>query len=103
MENKFESLKIILIVLLWTVSFYLLGWVCGWMIGKKNHNTADTKIKTPSIIDNIKPKLDSIEYNIIIKDSVIYNLKEEMKNEVDKIQYITDSASVNEFYKLVSE
>lgn len=103
MEDKFDFFKIVLIVLVWTISFYLLGWVCGWIIGKKNHNIPDIKIETPSIIDSIKPKLDSIEYNIIIKDSIIYNIKEEMKNEVDKIQHITDSASVNEFYKLVSE
>ncbi len=103
MENKYEGLKIILILIIWTGMTYLLGWVCGWIIGKKNHTNTDFNKSEITIIDSLKPKLDSIEYNIIKKDSVIYNIKEEMKNEIKENEQLTDTAAVNQFYKLVSE
>lgn len=45
--------------------------------------------------------LDSIEYNIIKKDSVIYNLKTEMQDEIKKSYILNDSASVKLFESLV--
>ena len=107
MENKikvlFKRFYEIILVFIWTAMFYLLGWACGWFIGKKNHPVTDFNIPEHTVIDSIKPKLDSIEYNIIKKDSVIYNIKEEMKNEIGQSEQLTDTATVNEFYKLVSE
>ena len=49
-----------------------------------------------------KVVLDSIEYNIIKKDSVIYKIKQEMKDEVTKSFGLNDSAAVELFKKLVS-
>lgn len=49
-----------------------------------------------------KVVLDSIEYNIIKKDSVIYNFKQEMKDEVTKSFELSDSAAVQLFRELAS-
>lgn len=107
MENKikllFKKLFILLIVFIWTLMFYVLGWVCGWMIGKKNHSNKDTIFPKTNVVDSLKPTLDSIQYNIIVKDSIIYNIEEEMKNEIKKVQHLDDSTAIIEFYKLVSE
>lgn len=47
--------------------------------------------------------IDSIEYNIIKRDTIIYNIKNIQKNEIEKANTITDSAAVELFKKLVSE
>ena len=50
-----------------------------------------------------KVTLDSIEYNIIKKDSIIYDIKQEMKNEVTKVLELDDSSAVKLFEQLCAE
>ena len=45
----------------------------------------------------------SIEYNIIKKDSIIYNIKENVKEEINFAINADDSTTVMLFQKLVSE
>lgn len=47
-----------------------------------------------------KTTLDSIDYNIIKKDSFIYNIKQEMKDEVTKSYDMDDSAAFELFKEL---
>ena len=69
--EKNNYIKIIVLGVIWAIMFYLSGWVCGWMIGKKNHTPTDKiNVKLP-IIDSTKQKLDSIEYNIIDSELLI--------------------------------
>lgn len=101
--EKDNLIKIIILCVIWAVMFYVSGWFCGWMIGKKNHpSTNQINLEHP-IIDSTKQKLDSIEYNIIYKDTIIYRIKEEMINDIKQVQTLDDSSAVIEFKKLVSE
>lgn len=47
--------------------------------------------------------LDSIEYNIIYRDSIVYQLKQKMQYEKDKILDMSNDDAVKLFYELVSE
>lgn len=47
--------------------------------------------------------LDSIEYKIIEKDTVINKLKYEMDNEKNKVYTLNDSATIILFYQLCTE
>lgn len=101
--EKDNLIKIIILCVIWAVMFYMSGWFCGWMIGKKNHPSTNKINLEHPIIDSAKQKLDSIEYNIIYKDTVIYRIKEEMINDIKQVQTLDDSSAVIEFKKLVSE
>lgn len=101
--EKNDFIKIVVLCVIWTIMFYLSGWVCGWMIGKKNHPASDQINVEFPIIDSTKQKLDSIKYNIIYKDTIIYRIKEEMINDIKQVQILDDSSAIIEFKKLVSE
>ena len=47
--------------------------------------------------------LDSIEYHINKKDTIIYNYKQQMNYEITKSIELNDSAAVQLFYQLVAE
>ena len=47
--------------------------------------------------------LDSIEYNITIKDSVITHIRHEYEDSIIKVINFNDSTTVDLFKKLVSE
>lgn len=47
--------------------------------------------------------IDSIEYNIIHKDTIIYNIKKVQKYEIEKAKNISDSDAVKLFKQLVTE
>ena len=58
------------------------------------------KVLNPVVINDTTYNhtiLDSIQYNIIKKDSIIYNLKIQMKNEIDKSKTLDDTTTVNLF------
>lgn len=103
MENKLEITKIMLILFIWTIVFYLLGCLCGWIFSKNNNSITYQPIVPSTIIDSTKHKLDSIKYNIIYRDTIIYRIKEEMINEVNEVKHLNDSSSIIEFKKLVTE
>ena len=48
-----------------------------------------------------KEIIDSIEYNIIYRDSIIYKLKTEYVKDVEVIKNMPDSCAVNLFKELV--
>lgn len=67
---------------------------------KDRAETIENIVKPDTTYDKVV--LDSIEYNIIKKDSVIYNFKQEMKDEVTKSFELSDSAAVKLFRELAS-
>lgn len=58
-------------------------------------------INTDTMINTLL--IDSIEYNIIRKDTIIYNIKTIQKNEIEKAKNISDSDAVKLFKRLVTE
>lgn len=54
------------------------------------------------IDSNVVEKVDSIEYNIKIKDSIIYELKKKYINEIEIIKANNDIDALNQFKELVS-
>ena len=57
--------------------------------------------KCDTIINRVR--IDSIEYFIISKDSIINNIKIETKNEIENANALSDTASVELFKQLVSK
>lgn len=57
--------------------------------------------KCDTIINRVR--IDSIEYYIRSKDSIINNIKFETKNEIENANTLSDTASVELFKRLVSE
>ena len=47
--------------------------------------------------------LDRIKYRLIEKDSIIYNIKEDLKDDIQEAINANDSNVVKQFYELVSE
>lgn len=80
----------------------IIGYIIGFLIGYISNRIED------KIDENIKPidtsynriVLDSIEYNIRKKDTTIYNIKKEMKDEIEKAITATDSDAVRQFKEL---
>lgn len=67
---------------------------------KNNHNTNDN-IQIDTILQ-IKEK-DSIVYNLVKQDSIIYLIRKEMKYEIQQTINNTDSIVIEQFKELVSE
>lgn len=74
-----------------------IGYMCG-------NTVAIKKQESFHIVDTTYNKvvLDSIEYNIIKRDSVIYEIQKKMKYEIEKSFLINDSSAVELFKKLAS-
>lgn len=96
MEKNNIIINIIAIVLLSVVIFSI-----GYFLGK-NKIINNNDIQQPDTTYN-RIILDSIEYNIIKKDSIIYKIKEDAKQEIDYAINANDSVTVMLFQKLVSE
>lgn len=78
----------------------LVTFIAGYVVGNKQNQIIDNKdVVLPDTIYN-KVTLDSIEYNIIKKDSTIYKLKEEVKDEIEKALNADDSIAVEQFKSL---
>ena len=78
----------------------LIAFIAGYIVGDKQNQIIDNKdIVLPDTTYN-KVTLDSIEYNIIKKDSTIYKLKEEVKDEIEKALNADDSIAVEQFKSL---
>lgn len=78
----------------------LVAFIAGYVVGDKQNQIIDNKdVVLPDTIYN-KVTLDSIEYNIIKKDSTIYKLKEEVKDEIEKALNADDSIAVEQFKSL---
>lgn len=78
----------------------LVAFIAGYVVGDKQNQIIDNKyVVLPDTTYN-KATLDSIEYNIIKKDSTIYKLKEEVKDEIEKALNVDDSIAVEQFKSL---
>lgn len=78
----------------------LVAFIAGYVVGDKQNQIIDNKdVVLPDTTYN-KVALDSIEYNIIKKDSTIYKLKEEVKDEIEKALNVDDSIAVEQFKSL---
>lgn len=89
--------KILLIVIL------ILG-IIIFIIGKRNTNEQyDNIIHHDTIYQKNLIILDSIEYNIKVKDSVITVLKEQMEYEITEAVNANNNDIVEQFKQLVSE
>ena len=69
------------------------------IVYKQNKTTNNENIVLTDTTYN-KVTLDSIKYNIIKKDSTIYKLKEEVKDEIEKALNADDSIAVEQFKSL---
>ena len=72
-----------------------------WIINDRNYNPNKTNIENCDTTYNIIT-LDSIRYNIKIKDSVIIKLKKELVYEMEKAINADDSTAVIQFKELAS-
>ena len=78
----------------------LVAFIAGYVVGDKQNQIIDNKdVVLPDTTYN-KVTLDSIEYNIIKKDSTIYKLKEEVKDEIEKALNADYSIAVEQFKSL---
>lgn len=68
---------------------------------KKNNHIKENHIQIDTILQ-IKEK-DSIVYNLVKQDSIIYLIRKEMKYEIQQTINNTDSIVIEQFKELVSE
>lgn len=91
-----EKINKICIILVASIVVFSFGVVIGHRMTQKSVNPQEI------LIDTVYNKiiLDSIKYDIIKKDSVIYNIKQEMKDEVAESFNLDVSATVELFKSL---
>ena len=78
----------------------LIAFIAGYIVGDKQNQIIDNKdVVLPDTAYN-KVTLDSIEYNIIKKDSTIYKLKKEVRYEIEKALNANDSVAIEQFKSL---
>lgn len=97
MEKNNNMLNIIAVIII-AIIFFIIGYV----VKQKEINNDKYIINKPDTAYN-KIVIDSLEYNIIKKDSIIYNIKENVKEEINFAINADDSTTVMLFQKLVSE
>lgn len=90
--------------LLYAIICFIIGCIIGGVIAYSLHiqNNKYDNIVVPDTTYN-KVVLDSIELRIIKKDSIIYNIKNKMKDEVTKVFELDDSSAVKLFKQLCAE
>lgn len=101
--QKNNKLHFILNIIIWCLICYLLGIETGLLINDKPKEQININTDVNKKQDSIKQVLDSIEYNIIYKDSIIYRLKEQMYEEIKQADNDNDTIVINKFFELVSE
>lgn len=94
--EKFNKILLLLIIILIVFS---VGYTIGYKKAKSNIN--DNIVIQDTTYNHII--LDSIKYRLIEKDSVIYNIKEDLKDDIQEAINANDSNVVKQFYELVSE
>lgn len=97
MEKNNTMLNIIAVIII-AIIFFIIGYV----VKQKEINNDKYIINKLDTVYN-KIVIDSLEYNIIKKDSIIYNIKENVKEEINFAINADDSTTVMLFQKLVSE
>lgn len=94
--EKFNKILLLLIIILIVFS---VGYTIGYRKAKNNIN--DNIVIQDTTYNHII--LDSIKYRLIEKDSIIYNIKEDLKDDIQEAINANDSNVVKQFYELVSE
>lgn len=94
--EKFNKILLLLIIILIVFS---VGYTIGYRKAKSNIN--DNIVIQDTTYNHII--LDSIKYHLIEKDSIIYNIKEDLKDDIQEAINANDSNVVKQFYELVSE
>lgn len=80
----------------------VVTFISGLFIGLNYNNIKESKqYYEIDTIYNIIVK-DSVEHNINKKDSVIYNLKQQMQYDIDKSKNINNDDAIKLFYQLTS-
>lgn len=97
MEKNNNMLNIIAVIII-AIIFFIIGYV----VKRKEINNDKYIVNKLDTVYN-KIVIDSLEYNIIKKDSIIYNIKENVKEEINFAINADDSTTVMLFQKLVSE
>lgn len=92
MEKLNKILIVIFLLILFGVMFYSWNKINSAKQNKDNIEIIDTTYN--------KVVLDSIEYRIRIKDSVIVELKKQVKYEIEQAVNANDSDAVKQFYEL---
>lgn len=94
--EKFNKILLLLIIILIVFS---VGYTIGYRKAKSNIN--DNIVIQDTTYNYII--LDSIKHRLIEKDSIIYNIKEDLKDDIQETINANDSNVVKQFYELVSE
>ena len=101
MEIKKPILTISIIYLIFIIAFSII-YCIDYTKLKKKYNKALIELEYYHNIDTTAiHKIDSIEYNIRQKDSIIYNIKTEFINEIEIIKANNDIDAVAQFKELV--
>lgn len=98
MDKKIDIIFGVVIVSI-CIGMFFYGYHRGLVRGRTESIETITK---PDTAYN-KIVLDSIELRIIKKDSIIYNIKNKMKDEVTKVLELDDSSAVKLFEQLCAE
>lgn len=94
MENFNKILLLIIILIVFSV-----GYTIGYKKAKSNIN--DNIVIQDTTYNYII--LDSIKHRLIEKDSIIYNIKEDLKDDIQEAINANNNNVVKQFYELVSE
>ncbi len=81
------------------IVFGIICFIVGFYTSNKNNKIDDNKITITDTIYN-KVILDSIKYNIKIKDSIIVQLKNKIQYEVEQAINANDSVAIKQFKTL---
>lgn len=83
------------IIIIACISCFIIGFLIG-------NNYKINNIDNVNVYDTTYNKviLDSIQYNIKVKDSVIVKLKTKMQYEIEQAINADDSTAVEQFYEL---
>lgn len=88
-----------------SIIFLIIIIVLGISIRKyniENRRLQDIVNYYNSIDSNVVEKVDSIEYNIQVKDSIIYELKKKYIDEIEIVKANNDIDALGQFKELVS-
>lgn len=94
MEKVNKILIVIFLLILFGVMFYSWNKINSAKQNKDNIEIIDTTYN--------KVILDSIEYRIRTKDSIIVELKKQVKYEIEQAINASDSDAIKQFYELAS-
>lgn len=95
---KWTQLKLNIFWILFIAIIAIIGYYVG-----HNRSTINLPVEdNPDTIYNIVT-IDSIKYNIILKDSIITKLKYEYETKIIEVNNMSDSASVELFKELCTD